>query len=52
MDTMGANRTDATPRAQASSATGVVVASSASDAAAVDAVEMHHGELAGALAAR
>ena len=51
MDTMGANRTDATPRAQAS-ATGVVVASSASDAAAVDAVEMHHGELAGALAAR
>lgn len=51
MDTMGANRTDATPEAPASSATGVVVASSASDAAAVEAVEMHHGELAGALAA-
>lgn len=51
MDTMGANRTDATPIAQAASRTGVVIASSASDAAAVEAVESHHAELALALAA-
>ena len=51
MDTVPATvTTDAVP--MSASVTGVVVASSASDAAAVDAVVRHHAELAGALGAR
>lgn len=51
MDTVPATvTTGALP--MSASVTGVVVASSASDAAAVDAVVRHHAELAGALGAR
>ena len=50
MDMMSPDRSDTTPAARAHSKTGAVVAS-ASDAAAVHAVERHHAELAGALTA-
>ena len=50
MDTMRPDRSDTTPAARAHSKTGAVVAS-ASDAAAVQAVERHHAELAGTLTA-
>jgi uncharacterized protein (DUF2249 family)/iron-sulfur cluster repair protein YtfE (RIC family) len=51
MDTVHATPTTGASPLSASG-TGVVVASSASDAAAVDAVMRHHAELAGALGAR
>ena len=47
MDTMSPDRSETTPAARAHSETGAVA--SASDAAAVQAVERHHAELAGTL---
>ena len=51
MTAPSSNRTGTTPPADAPAATGVVLASSAGDAAAVQAVQRHHAGLAGALSA-
>lgn len=49
MNTIDPNPTDSAPATPSRAATEVLIASSATDAAAVQAVEQHHAQLAGAL---